>query len=115
MSDTTTHPSKENYMFAFNNAWPQFTFEFNPSQRDAPAGSLLIGLGDGNDTESQKGVALNNKGYRAGHYNSVSELVANADDRQWTIWRNKLSSVGEYNESLSKISLWIPVLRCCCF
>ena len=80
-------------MFAFNNAWPQFTFEFNPSQRDAPAGSLLIGLGDGNDTESQKGVALNNKGYRAGHYNSVSELVANADDRQWTIWRSKLSSV----------------------
>lgn len=87
------HSSKENYMFAFNNAWPQFTFEFNPSQRDAPTGSLLIGLGDGNDTESQKGVALNNKGYRAGRYNSVSELVANADDRQWAVWRSKLSSV----------------------
>lgn len=102
-------------MFAFNNAWPLFTFEFNPSQRDAPAGSLLIGLGDGNDTESQKGVALNNKGYRAGHYNSVSELVANADDRQWSIWRSKLSSVQGIQRIVIEDSLWIPVLRCCCF
>lgn len=67
-----------------------FSVALDPWATDAPAGVLLVGLGDARADTA--GASINNKGDSG--FASVSAMVAGADAAQWQRWRERFPDIG---------------------